>query len=333
MDSWRCLITRDGKRIRNYQPVIIRYADDFVVFHRELKIIQQCQKLISEWLEKVGLKLKPEKTRICNTLEVMEIDGKKQKPGFDFLGFNIRSYPVGEHHSGQTGHDELIGFKTIIKPSKKSIQAHYDNLREVINKNRTSPQAKLIKDLNPKIRGWCNYFRTVCSKEAFSRMDYLLWNKLRAWTKSRTGKANYSKLSNYFSEGIYGQWTFQTDKGMYLIKHQETEIKRHKLVKPSASPYDGNWTYWSNRRGQYPETPKRVSKLIKKQQGKCTFCHKYFSPDDIVEIDHIIPKSLGGTDNYENLQLLHRHCHDIKTKTDGSLNSYKRGKKDEKLSP
>ena len=164
-------------------------------------------------------------------------------------------------------------------------------------------------------------------------MDYLLWNKLRAWTKSRTCKANYSKLSNYFSEGIYGQWTFQTDKGMYLIKHQDTEIKRHKLVKPSASPYDGNWTYWSNRRGKYPETPTRVSKLIKKQKGKCTLCHKYFSPDDIVEVDHIIPKSLNGTDNYENLQLLHRHCHDIKTKTDGSLNSYKRGEKDEKLTP
>ena len=38
-----------------------------------------------------------------------------------------------------------------------------------------------------------------------------------------------------------------------------------------------------------------------------------------MEIDHIIPKSLGGKDKYTNLQLLHRHCHDKKTATDGSL--------------
>ncbi|MEB3883690.1 HNH endonuclease, partial [Lyngbya sp. CCY1209] len=26
------------------------------------------------------------------------------------------------------------------------------------------------------------------------------------------------------------------------------------------------------------------------------------------KIDHIIPKCLGGKDDYKNLQLLHRHC-------------------------
>ncbi len=320
-------IMREGKRIRNYQPVIIRYADDFVVFHRELEIILQCQKLISKWLEKVGLQLKPSKTRICHTLEEMEIKGQKEKPGFNFLGFNIRSYKVGKYHTGKNPYREPLGFKTIIKPSKKSIKAHYENIREAINKNQTAPQAKLLKELNPKIRGWCNYFRTVCSQKIFNKMDYLLWNKLRAWTQSRTGKANYEKLRKYFSQGVYGKWTFQTKDGMYLINHSHTEIKRHTLVRPDASPYDGNWTYWSKRRGQYPETPTRVAKLLKKQKGKCTLCHKHFSPDDLVEVDQIIPKSLGGKDEYKNLQLLHRHCHDIKTKNDGSLNSYERGKK------
>jgi RNA-directed DNA polymerase len=39
-----------------------------------------------------------------------------------------------------------------------------------------------------------------------------------------------------------------------------------------------------------------------------------------MEIDHIIPKSRGGKNEYINLQLLHRHCHDEKTTRDGSLN-------------
>ena len=46
----------------------------------------------------------------------------------------------------------------------------------------------------------------------------------------------------------------------------------------------------------------------------------YFQDRDIptMEGDHIVPKSLGGKDGYENLQLLHGHCHDEKTSLDGS---------------
>ncbi|ABG52702.1 reverse transcriptase-like [Trichodesmium erythraeum IMS101] len=42
--------------------------------------------LIQEWLNQVGLYLRLEKTKIAHTLE--EYEGNK--PGFDFLGFNLR---------------------------------------------------------------------------------------------------------------------------------------------------------------------------------------------------------------------------------------------------
>ena len=38
-----------------------------------------------------------------------------------------------------------------------------------------------------------------------------------------------------------------------------------------------------------------------------------------MEVDHIIPLSKKGKDEYKNLQLLHRHGHDEKTASDGSL--------------
>jgi len=38
----------------------------------------------------------------------------------------------------------------------------------------------------------------------------------------------------------------------------------------------------------------------------------FFKTGDLLEIDHILPKRLGGTDTYSNLQVLHRHCHDQK---------------------
>ncbi|MFM6064490.1 MAG: HNH endonuclease, partial [Microcystis panniformis] len=61
--------------------------------------------------------------------------------------------------------------------------------------------------------------------------------------------------------------------------------------------------------------------LLKKQQGKCNRCGQYFTPSDLIEVDHIHPLSLGGKDEYKNLQLLHRHCHDDKSASDGSLKS------------
>ncbi|WP_231943073.1 HNH endonuclease [Calothrix sp. NIES-3974] len=65
--------------------------------------------------------------------------------------------------------------------------------------------------------------------------------------------------------------------------------------------------------------PTRVAILLKKQKGKCPWCGLTFKDGDVMEIDHITPKTLGGKDEYKNWQLLHRHCHDKKTATDGSL--------------
>ncbi|CCQ51208.1 Retron-type reverse transcriptase [Crocosphaera watsonii WH 8502] len=314
----------DGSLHREYKPKIIRYADDFVVLHEDYDVILQCKTLIAQWLEKVGLELKPEKTSIRHTLKSIEHDGKTIDPGFDFLGFNIRSYPVGKHHSGKTGgnskwgiESKAIGFKTLIKPSKKKILAHHEAIKEVVKANKKAPQEVLIARLNPIIRGWCNYYRTVTSRETFSSEDSILWNTLRAWTVNRKKKETplYDALKKYFSYGKQGKWTFQT-REYVLYHHTETEIKRHTLVKPESSPYDGNWTYWSKRRGTYTGTPARVAKLLKKQKGICPQCKQHFTPEDLIEVDHIIPKSKGGKDTYNNLQALHRHCHDAKSKND-----------------
>jgi RNA-directed DNA polymerase len=90
------------------------------------------------------------------------------------------------------------------------------------------------------------------------------------------------------------------------------------LVKSDKSPYDGNLVYWSTRLGRHPELSNRKAILLKQQQGKCACCGLYFREQDVMEVDHKTPLSLGGKDEWVNLQLLHRHCHDEKTATDGS---------------
>ncbi|GET42878.1 reverse transcriptase [Microseira wollei NIES-4236] len=70
--------------------------------------------------------------------------------------------------------------------------------------------------------------------------------------------------------------------------------------------------------GKNPQMPKRTASLLKQQKGKCAYCGQYFKDGDVIELDHIIPKSKGGKDKYKNWQLIHRHCHDTKTATDSS---------------
>jgi RNA-directed DNA polymerase len=137
-----------GKGPTPWRPTVIRYADDFVVLHRDEQVIRGCQTIAQEWLKGMGLELKPSKTRIGHTLN--EMDGVA---GFDFLGFTIRQFPVGKYHSGRTGEGRPLGFKTIIKPSKRQAKRHAQRLAEVVHHLRGAPQAALVKTLNPIIPG------------------------------------------------------------------------------------------------------------------------------------------------------------------------------------
>ncbi len=73
--------------------------------------------------------------------------------------------------------------------------------------------------------------------------------------------------------------------------------------------------------GTHPEVSKRVSTLLKTQKGKYTQCRLFFREGDALEVDHKIPRIKGGKDQYNNLQILHKHCHDTKTAEDGSVGS------------
>jgi RNA-directed DNA polymerase len=301
-----------GKRDNRRSLSLIRYADDFVILHENLTVVQRCKEIISEWLKGMGLELNPSKTRLAHTLTQYE----QEKPGFDFLGFTIQQFPQGKYHSKQ-------GFKTIITPSKQKQKVHYEQIARVIEAHKAAPQAALISRLNPIIRGWANYYATAVSKVAFSDIDDLTYQKLSSWAKRRHPKKNGEWVSKRYWQSMDGDnWVFATRKEgltpLRLINHADTPIVRHVKVKGESSPYDGNLVYWSSRMGNNPEMPTRVSKLLKKQKGKCTHCGMFFREDDVMEVDHIIPISKGGKDEYKNLQLLHRHCHDIKTANNGN---------------
>lgn len=304
------------KRDKRDSVSIIRYADDFVVLHKDLTVVQGCKEIISEWLKDMGLELKPNKTRLVHTLEEHE----NQKPGFDFLGFHVQQFPVGKYITGKDSKGIPLGFKTIITPSKSKCKLHYNHIKEVVKTHKGTSQKRLIEKLNPIIRGWANYYSTVCSKKAFSKMDAQIYTLLESWAKHRHRNKGKKWIANKYWKSIGGDnWVFATRDGknpVRLFKHSSTPIKDYVKVKGDASPYDGNLVYWSSRMGKNPQMPKRTASLLKQQKGKCVHCGNYFKDGDVMELDHIIPKSNGGKDEYKNWQLLHRHCHDTKTASD-----------------
>ncbi|MGB3508180.1 MAG: group II intron reverse transcriptase/maturase [Microcoleaceae cyanobacterium] len=292
-----------GWQMKAQSLTLVRYADDFVILHEDIKVVLQAKTVIQEWLNQVGLELKPEKTKIAHTLE--EYNGNQ--PGFNFLGFTIKQWKVKS---------AKLGFKTLIKPSAKSIETHYRKLAEICDSNKSAPLRALIAKLNPIIRGWANYYSTVVSKEEFQKLDHLLWKKLWRWASRRhSNKSNTWVKKKYFPRIGTRNWIL--NDGEYILnQHSDVPIIRHIKVKGNKSPLDGEWTYWSSRIGKHPGVRKEVTTLLKKQKGKCADCGLTFRPTDLMEVEHIKPRSEGGDNTYKNKQLLHRHCHDTKTALD-----------------
>jgi RNA-directed DNA polymerase len=291
--------------IRRKPISVIRYADDFVVMHENKEVIEDAKVIIAEWLKERGLELSEEKTRIVHSTE-----------GFDFLGFNVRHYDNETTGYRAKKFANKQGFKLLIKPSKKSIKAHSDKIKQILRQMKAAPQDEVIKKLNPIIKGWSNYFRIGVSSETFNKLEHLIWEKLWAWSKRRhPNKGKWWIANKYFHTIGKRKWRFATTKDKQIDQvlnlYSDTKIKRHVKVKAGKSFYDGDDIYWAKRlRGGYGDITPSKAKMLKFQDGKCAYCDAVFKNGDLMEAHHKTHRAAGGMDKYGNLILMHRHCHD-----------------------
>lgn len=207
----------------------------------------------------------------------------------------------------------------MIKPSEESVRRHYQKISDTVKRYSAAPQYQLITKLNPIIRGWCNYFKTVCSKDTFAKLKNLTYLKTKRWADRRHPKKSQTwVMDKYWQRVKDDKWVFKST-GKYkaeLLKHSQIKIIRHIKIKGDSSPYNGDTLYWGERMSNHPEMKKSVANLLKKQKGKCNWCGLPFQEGDKLENDHLKPVKAGGSNKIENRQLLHKHCHDIKTKSD-----------------
>jgi RNA-directed DNA polymerase len=281
--------------------VVIRYADDLVILSHDVDTLRELQDKAEEWLTEMGLRFKPSKTGITHTLNTYE-----GHVGFDFLGFTIRQYRVTQHHTRT--YRGRPGFKTLIKPSRKAIKRHLYQLKQLIRQYRGCSQAALIGVLNPISQGWANYYHGCTAKKIFDRIDKEIFWKLVKWANFRHPHKLWGwKYRRYWRQQD-GRIEF-SDGEYTLIPHHYTKIERHIKVKGHKSPFDGDWPYWTVRLGKDPTKPKRICVLMKVQKGRWAECGSRLRAMDGLEVHH----RDGNRNNhhYQNLALLHGHCHDF----------------------
>ena len=146
----------NGELISN--RAVVRYADDFVVLCEEKEDAEKATQILTNWLQKRGLALSTEKTRIVHLTD-----------GFDFLGFNIRHYKAPQ--------TSKTGYKLLITPSKHSVQHIRNKLRDDWLRHHDINVEAVIQHLNPIIRGWANYFRIGVASRTLNTLDQWMFHR------------------------------------------------------------------------------------------------------------------------------------------------------------
>jgi RNA-directed DNA polymerase len=301
-------VGKDAAAAARDSPVLIRYADDLVALCRSRQQADQVKAQLAAWLAPRGLTFNEDKTRVVNLDD-----------GFDFLGFNVRRYRG----------------TLLIKPSKAALRRIRERLRTELRSLRGSNAAAVIARLNPIVRGWATYYRTVVSSETFAALDHYVWKLTYKWAKhGHPNKPTRWIINRYFgpfNKSRRDRWVFgDRYSGSYLLKFAWTRIVRHQMVTGTASTDDpALTTYWADRRRKASTRlgmDRTRLRLLQTQHGRCPLCGKLLLAADhppqtpqewerwLATTRKAITKNsialqADGTPDESQPRLIHTRCH------------------------
>lgn len=160
------------------QVKLVRFADDFVCAFQYPDDAERFYKVIGRRLEKFGLSLAEEKTRIIRFSRFRTKDNNR----FDFLGFE---YSWGKDRRQKP----LVKLRT----SRRKYRASLKNFSDWCRKNRHLKMTVLFRKLNAKLRGYYNYYGVIGNYESLS--DFF-WHAMRTLFK-RLNRRSQRKSYNW----------------------------------------------------------------------------------------------------------------------------------------
>lgn len=178
LDLW--MEGKETKRLKGYVK-LIRYADDFIIGVQYKEEAHILLKDIGERLNKFGLTLSPEKTKIIEfgrfAKENQAKRGKSKPPTFDFLGFT--------HYCSNT----LDGrYQVRSKTSRKKVKLAESALNTFLKANRHKQIWEILK---AKLRGHYNYYgisgNYVAIRAYYTKTKLLVFK----WLNRRSQKKSF----------------------------------------------------------------------------------------------------------------------------------------------
>lgn len=167
-------------------------------------------------LAPLGLRLSQTKSRVCHLDE-----------GFVFLGFHIQ-------RRRRRGTDTWAIYTY---PSKKALLSITAKVRALTRRSRHRTLEALLRQLNPVLRGWCQYFRHGVSKATFGYLDAFAWRRVTAWLRKRHLRITWKELYRRFLTGRPGNRP--TENGVVMFDTAQVEVTRYRW---RASNIPTPWT-------------------------------------------------------------------------------------------
>jgi RNA-directed DNA polymerase len=180
------------------RPVMVRYADDFVILARPGQGAGLMKRLKS-WLDRRGLTLNETKTRLVDI----------RREGIKFLGFAL-SWRPGRTSGRHYPH---------VEPHPKSLKKLRDTLREKLNRTTLwRTEEEVIPEINRQLKGWSGYFHYGNSTRVFGQVQQYVEQRVSRWLWRKHGCTR-------------GLWTYTTPQNLYgtlrLYRLPTTAAYRH----------------------------------------------------------------------------------------------------------
>lgn len=260
---------------------MIRFADDIIITVRSRSDADKVVDYLKDFLDERGLRLSPEKTKICDVRE-----------GFSFLS---RSYikKNGYVHS---------------YPSEKAVERFIADITDTILHNKKS-QRELIETVNRKLKGWAGYHRYTEATEAFKKIDTAVQSALLTAAQKKHPRLDLPKIiSKYWYKQSNGEhiYALPDDKSICITKIADTVLITHSRIRIATNPFvDTDYVEERTHNRAIQNVTGRYRAIWDRQGGKCYYCGRPIlndQPRTTVTLNLDRPQSVA------NSAYIHKMC-------------------------
>lgn len=180
----------------------VRYADDLVVLvdtrPQNRHWVRAVEQRLRQELEALDLTINEEKSGI--------IDFESGEP-FDFLGYTFRWVPQRKDPTKKM---------VLARPQKKKRTRFLRTLNDALRRSLHIPIKRVVQEIvNPRVRGWVNYFRWGNASQDLSFVSWQVDMKIRRFATRQRPKNKPKKggrrWTTWSTEQIYTDWGLFSD--------------------------------------------------------------------------------------------------------------------------